>query len=250
MDVELAFRFPNGKVTKIHMNTSQTVLEAKMKLAALTNNSEQNIELIYKSRELRNEKTLAQSLIKESDVIRVIIKPSKPKPKPIVQHPTPKEQSTEARGQLPPRKCEYDPSKSEDPPNFENSVDILEQFGFERELCKKALRAAFYCLDRAADYLFSDSIPEELPADVQELNKQRDELCKDYSPENIERRSIPLLNQKPDLTPDDINNLEQLKDLGFPMDLVVQCYDACQHDLQQTAFCLTNIKDDEDKKQK
>jgi hypothetical protein len=45
---------------------------------------------------------------------------------------------------------------------IEQRIQSLEELGFHRADCEKALKSALFNLDRAADYLVSGSIPEPL----------------------------------------------------------------------------------------
>jgi hypothetical protein len=48
------------------------------------------------------------------------------------------------------------------PEELEERIHRLEELGFERELCVKALKSASYCIHRAARYLLSGWVPEPL----------------------------------------------------------------------------------------
>jgi Holliday junction resolvasome RuvABC DNA-binding subunit len=45
---------------------------------------------------------------------------------------------------------------------IEKRVTALEELGFPRQDCERALRAAQFNMDRATDYLLSGTIPEPL----------------------------------------------------------------------------------------
>ena len=235
--MEIAFRFVTGKVQKLILEPFQTVIEAKTKLSALTQNRQESIHLFYGRRELQNERRLSECDIHQNDVINVVIMPMRrPSHSPAAQKAP--EQSNELQGLLPPRRSACEHSHS-DPPNFDKSVETLQSLGFDKELCEKALRASFYSPDRAAEYLISGSLPEEVTSDIKILQEKREELCKECSTKSINQFTNHII---PQLTSEEKESLMRLQELGYPKETVIQCFFACDKDMEKTAFCLSNLK--------
>ena len=252
--MNVSFRLFSGRIINLEFEPFQTINDVKLKLSALLQSPQDSFKFLYKTRTLTDDMKLSDANIMPGSVIQVLtIKNQSTRPTPpSVQtaekksklHNSytalpPRPDSVPVFQKLPPRRGSIAPSQKGDPPIFQQSVKFLVEMGFEKEQCEKALRASFYNLDRAAEYLIEGNIPDEICNDVAELQKQRDELIHECDRENHKIQHI-----YESLSEEEKRSIKKLESMGFSQNTVIQVYFACNKDEITASSCLASINDD------
>ena len=137
---------------------------------------------------------------------------------------------------LPPRRGYKKTFSNQD----EEIINKLVDLGYEKEKCKKALKLSFNNIDRALEYLTTDSIPEDrIEGNIQIL---REKVEKDI----FNKQEIPQENKEHhesaiDFTYGEKECLNKIIQDGFDFGTAIQVFLACGLDEILTRSCLRNM---------
>ena len=245
--VQLEFILVSGHKVYLDLLESETILEAKIKLAQIIGCLPQTIKLVYKYLVLKDSSRLSELCFQSDAIIHVFTvklpssrKSSKKTAKNVLS-PSSSNDDNEYKlkrrsSKLPPRSGPRSESL-----HLDLMVKTLQEIGFDEEKCERALRASFYNLDRAAEYLIEDSIPDVPCNDMKEIIRQRDELCLKTSNDNLDAsvNNSKLVLDK--LSNEEKKSIKTLGELGYQNDLIIQVFIACNKDEKAAVSCLATM---------
>ena len=113
-----------------------------------------------------------------------------------------------------------------DPKNFNELIDSLIKLGFNKEDSILALRSSSYSLDLAANFLLNEFIPE-LPSAPNNTN---------FEPLSEYSKLLLKFNQT------EIEIIKKIEKLGFDSILVMQIFEACDKNEEETLKLLNELK--------
>lgn len=127
------------------------------------------LKIVFKGKTASNEDTIEKLAIKETDFIVVMAQVAKPQPKPKEEtkpEPPKVEEKKEEKKEVKPEQPKpQQPAQQEG--SHEAEINELMSMGFGREQCVQALRAAFFNVERAVEYLIN-GIPANLQGQPQQ----------------------------------------------------------------------------------
>ncbi|OHT16024.1 hypothetical protein TRFO_13509 [Tritrichomonas foetus] len=243
--MSLTFRTMAGEEYEIPANPAATVADLILTLKeTMCVNDEQcnstNFVLLHEGQRLNPDDTVESLGISDPNDF-IIIKPVRAK-KAQIRETTPESSSPSQQEQpVQTRRKRYGlPRRDEikipdrDPPDFEEKVQILLGIGnFNREDAEKALRVAFFNLDRASLFLISGNIPNAPRAGINSRPwRTRNDQNK---PEIVQ--TFELSEEQMDLIKDLIN------ETGKDFSIVYQTAIACDFKRDETLQCLCTMDD-------
>ena len=117
---------------------------------------------------------------------------------------------------------------------FQQRVAQLQQLGFERKLCVKALKAAAFNITRATDYLLENNIPSTNFSTTQEIREKESLIVSSVKPEEIESESCIFTSvQKEEFI--------HMNKHGFDIETSLQVYIACNKQKEVAENCLNSM---------
>lgn len=229
MKAKFRFMTKNQEV-QIDYTPCQTFFETKMKLAQLLNVDKDSLQILFKAQPIDDSKTFADIDYEAGNILFISFTQAHQK---VEKQKKEKPTTVKSVQYLPPRgDRSFLPSQEK----IDAMVKLLQELGFEKELCKKALKAACYNCDRAADYLLSNTIPEDCCTEIDKLCSRRDSYCKEYR-----AASQRNFNQ---LDPDKIEAIKRIESqTKKSRESVIQVYFACDYDEENTISCLQNFNE-------
>ena len=253
--MKVEFRLVNGKSVSLELDLSEPISDIKIKLGEYFQIDPSTMKLLIAKQTIKDDCRLSDLNLTPGTVIQIITLKRSPKP---LSFSTAKPKSffdfndmpisSASEGHirkpicplgLPPRCGQKCVCTHQDPKNFPQTVQMLMEMGFEKDKCERALRAAFYNSDRAAEYLIENKIPNNLTTDeVREIEKDRDHFC-DGSETCIKTMVNQNFNELTNEQKVAINNLESK---GYPRDTVIQVYLACDMDESIASSCLLSMQ--------
>ncbi|EAY02648.1 UBA/TS-N domain containing protein [Trichomonas vaginalis G3] len=218
--MHLLCRSISGKITDLDVNDSITIKQVKDQIALIKGLESQFFSLFYKASLLSENTILSELNIKPNEYLLIYNLPHEKIQNLISKReiPTPKVQHKKSN--IPPR------SSVKKPKNYEKMISKLENLGFEKEKCIKALIASSYNVDRAANYLFDDSIPEIGDFDEKQFEEDFNKIT-----EIPVDAPADIMHFKPEFQENDIEILNHLILEGFNKKDAVQIYMACGQDI-------------------
>ena len=242
--MKLHLKTITGTSMSTELDPSSTIEELKQKVSEEFNTPIEKIRLIYNSKILDNSKTIEEIGIEEGKTILVHVqnvpinqkkavaqvaqrateKPKEepkpaPEPKKEEQKSVPEQTKATGKSEKPeaiPLPFVEERSQLVDPPNFDEMVEGLVAMGFEPADCRKALRAAVYNPNRAAEFLLTNYIPD-LPhlydpeEDDGEFNEEEEYDDEEKTQEELEREAMNqfmrALTKNPEFLPDYLEDL-------------------------------------------
>jgi hypothetical protein len=207
--MRLIFHSSEGDID-LDVNPKSKIGDLIKTLKALEMFFNKDIEILYKLKQQEPETSLEDLGVKDGGTFLVRLKTVKSEANP-----------NKKKRKMPSRSDVKEISKESDPPTFERDVESLMEMGFPREDCERALRFAFYNLDRASMYLVTKTIPQKL------------------SPENVDKGPTSTVDPLESITPEELGEIHKLADeLNIERLEAVQCFCACDKDLVKTRKCI------------
>jgi len=304
----------SNKQYEIILNPSNTVNDIKKKLVDVIGIPEEKLQLIFKAKVIESEKTIDELGISDRDVLVVytqtakVVKPAPEVlktepikessiPVPIIEEEKVSESNVINAPHSSPLQLFIEQPDIPDPPDFNEKVSTLLALGFSKGDCEKALRAAVFNPNRAADFLLTGYIPEppriikteetveedyDFADEEEEIDLNRIVRKIKDDPDALKDFLDDMINSNPGMAPiirDDpaaflaslgidpsnmdlsrvkkrteyeilmsrFNNEEQnaihrLEKLGFDTMTVLQVFEACDHNEELCAACLSEMK--------
>jgi len=220
--MEIIFQTKPGERIPVTFLSRETVSEAKCKLETIMKCHKSDFVLYYNNRKLEDNLTFEQIGYVPGTIISA----------KLLNMP---------RHVLPPRGGQ---NELLDPPDFDKKLESLIEMGFIRQQCEKALRAAFYNVDRAAEYLIENKIPEYSPSFLPEIEQRKQEFVVNNNSNDIERQTIDV-NER-ELSPDERSALSRLYDQfrrNLDKSTILQVFYATDKKETLAADCLKNMKE-------
>ena len=270
--MRIAFRLATGRLISVDLDSTDTALDAKTKLAQIMNIDFEKIKLVHKAKALNDSQIISQMKLSNDIPIQIHIVKKQSK---SVQMKKPQNLNTNADSVIrcllpslnspihsdllkyfnkekeqPQEKplCSFLPPRggqkvNEKPSNYQQLVAYLEELGYERDLCESALAASFYNIERAAEYLMNQNIPKDIYHNVQTLIEERDNsiYCRLDDENDLRITTFEKATTQFSLSVDEQLSLSELFCLGFDKSLVIQVFEACGKDVQVTSSCLYTI---------
>lgn len=243
--MKICFKTITGKKYEIELDPSQSILDVK---SILQNDYKISgtISLLYQSKILDDSQTIKSINLTENSFIVIYTRKLPPKKnttdsakenQSIIENKVDKndgssnlsdheintqtkEEQSETSDALKyihstPIKNFFDNIQHNDPPDFHEKVEQLKVLGYGEYDCEEALRAAFYQLDVASDYLCSGNIPKFSPLNLEETlaslqnNEEEDEednQTVEYIKDLLNFKQ--MLQENPELFPEYVSRLE------------------------------------------
>lgn len=175
--MKINFSSPSGVRIDLDLDPNDTVEHVKQIIGESKDVQIADIKLIFKSKFLKNEAKLSECGITDNSKIILMIPNAKP-----ATVPQQKTENVEQNAQPDTKPAAIAPLPTvdavpirEDPPDFEQKIEQLQQMGYEYADCRKALRASLYSIESAANYLISGHIPDEPVFAVNNIAREFDE---------------------------------------------------------------------------
>ena len=148
------FRTIDFKQYEITVNTNTRISDIKAELSNILKIEKESINLIYKSKLLDDNEVYSELNIPQDSAVLIHIQK-------VDTQKSPKKEEAETTeiGEKQKHKPKQK-KKLEDPENFGELIQQLVEMGFEKNDSIKALRAAVYNVNQAAEFLLADFIPE------------------------------------------------------------------------------------------
>lgn len=216
-----------GKTTQVSFDDEMDVSTLKQILSSQISMPANSFSLFFHAQILQDNEKVANLHVKSQEFISIY-----PQPQKFVNNNISRNQKAQKsyKRSLPPRNDAYIPK------NIDKLVQKLENLGYEHEKCRKALISASYNLERAAEYLIEDRIPEIEQFDVNKEKAFIKELIK-ATPSYRSKVEQPAI----ELTKDDIYSLRKLQEEGYEPNLAIQVFMACGRDSSITQSCLLTL---------
>ncbi|EAY20364.1 UBA/TS-N domain containing protein [Trichomonas vaginalis G3] len=225
-----------GKDIELDCTPYQSIYETKTKLADVLSSNVDDLQIIFRAVPVDNSKCFKDLDITSGPALFFvsISNTHKQVEKPHKSASSRSNQKNDRKYQyLPPREPFYQPREEK----VQNMIAILQELGFEKEMCAEALKAASYNCDRAAEYLLANSIPCDVCQDVDTLCEQRNKVCQEAVEQNVGDYSAKLEQ----LSPDQREAIKRLEANGFEKHLVIQVYYACEFNEENALNILSNM---------
>ena len=251
--MQIKFRLVTGKSVTLDLEPSSPISDIKIKLGEYFQIDPNTIKLLAGNRPVKDNSNLSDLNIAPNAIIQIITIKKSPKPTSFnSMHPKPfssfEDMPITASSEdairmkrppigLPPRSCQLNTRGTKDPKNFPATVKMLVEMGFEKDKCEKALRAAFYNVDRAAEYLVENKIPDTTCDDLKEIQESRDHLCESAQCATQAKTEETFAQ----LTKEQKASIFKLSYLGYPRETVIQVYMACDMDESVASSCLLSM---------
>jgi len=128
------------------------------------------------------------------------------------------------RNYLPPRlNCEI-------PNDYVDRLKTLENLGFCRSDCEKALKYSSYVVERAGEMLIDGNLPSDFCESESEFIRKRENLKRTY-----------LINERRQLPQNEVKDLKELLNIGIEKDLTYQVYMIMDKDLELSRSALMSF---------
>ena len=219
--MEVLFKFPDNQVRPYQILRNELIKDIITKIK-IEYKPTSDVNLFYFDRVLKHTETIQSIGYTKGSVIRVQYETKNVSP----QKPSPSNKF------LPPRT-----SKTEDPSDFQSKVRSLMDIGFDQKLCERALRASYFNVDRAAEYLIEGQVPEETFGEPSFILQQRDI---DISNQNYQQEIVQ--SEFLSFTAQEKQSILRIENqTKVDKETVVQVYISCEKNELKTINCLRNF---------